>query len=168
MPSNVVGRNEALEKFHLRRQQPVTGWGGCCLRCRREFERSEFEQRIELLARVPGSEPVGHITACGALWPVLGELKDAHATRDAFRETRGGLGVGVPGRIMIRDDDMSAPRRASLCSGRHFGRWPGLAAPSGLQVAGMPMRHKASTSFSPSTTAMVWSCPSASFTSGKR
>jgi hypothetical protein len=50
---------------------------------------------------------------------------------------------------------MLAPASCLLCSLFHFALLPGSLAPAELHVAGMPMRHSVSASFSPSTTAIV-------------
>src|SRR6516225_3027306 len=63
-----------------------------------------------------------------------------------------------------------APRSCSLCSRLHFGFlfFVGSDAPSELHVAGMPIDHKRSASFSPSTQAMSKPAAIAFTISGRR
>src|SRR5262249_20029285 len=63
-----------------------------------------------------------------------------------------------------------APRSCSLCSRLHFGFlfFVGSDAPSELHVAGMPIDHKRSASFSPSTQAISEPAAIAFTTSGRR
>src|SRR5262245_12384521 len=53
---------------------------------------------------MPGGKPVADVAALLDLWPVLGELEDAHALGDAEREPASRLLVRVTGWIMVAEN----------------------------------------------------------------
>ena len=98
----------------------------------------------------------------GKLRPMLRQLEPPHALGDAERCLAGRIGVRIAGRVMIGDNHDVGAAKAFAVGHAPFRRLPSSLAPSGLQVARMPMRHRLSASFSPSTTgALAWRSPRA-------